>query len=72
VSEANSNTLQQLVRRWEEWPKDELAQELRDRMQHFYGQTDGTMKFPNSVDGDLLRMVHVLLKNNTPATGKEE
>jgi hypothetical protein len=43
------------------WSKNELAQEIRDRLQYFYMQADGTYKFPNSKEGDLLQMTHKLL-----------
>ena len=39
----------------------EIAKELRDRMTHFYGQTDGSFRFPNSCEGDLLRMTARML-----------
>lgn len=45
--------------------KAELAREIQARMVHFYGQTDGTMKFPSSAEGDLLKMVHKLLKRDS-------
>ena len=64
MSAANGDTLQRQVRRWADWPKNELAMEIRNRMQFFYGQTDGTMQFPSSAEGDLLKMVHVLLSPN--------
>jgi len=64
MSAANGDNLHCHVRRWIDWPKDELTQEIRDRMQYFYGQTDGTMQFPRSAEGDLLKMVHVLLSPN--------
>ena len=44
-----------------EWVKartsDELRQEILNRMTHFYTQTDGTLKLPNSCEGDLLKLV---------------
>jgi hypothetical protein len=46
---------------WASWTKNALIQEIQDRMRHFYGQTDDTMNFPNSAEGDLLKMVHVML-----------
>jgi len=46
---------------WNTWNKDALIKEIQNRMRHFYGQTDGTMNFPNSAEGDLLKMVHVML-----------
>lgn len=49
---------------WAGWSKVEIADELRRRMAHFYGQTDGTMRFPNSAEGDLLKMVHHLFGPN--------
>ena len=33
-------------------------QEFLDRCTHFYLQTDGTYKWPNSCEGDLLKMAH--------------
>lgn len=69
MSVANGDTIQRRVRRWSDWPKDELATEIRDRMRHFYAQTDGTMKFPSSAEGDLLKMVHVLLSSNIMRNG---
>lgn len=33
-------------------------QEVRDRIDYFYLQTDGTYNFPNSAEGDLIKMVH--------------
>ena len=30
--------------------------EFQDRLHHFYRQTDGTLKFPNSLEGDMLRI----------------
>lgn len=72
MSGAKNDSLQRLVRRWDDWPKEELATEICDRMRHFYGQTNGTMKFPSSAEGDLLKMVHVLLSpNNRSATSCE-
>lgn len=38
-----------------------LADELRNRFAHFYKQTDGTYRFPNSCEGDLLKMTARLL-----------
>ena len=61
---ANADSLDCHVRRWVDWPKDELARELRTRMWHHYAKTDGTMCFPNSAEGDMLKMVHVLLSPN--------
>jgi hypothetical protein len=55
-----------------DWPKEELATEIRNRMWHFYGQTDGTMKFPSSAEGDLLKMVNVLLSPNSSICVKLE
>jgi hypothetical protein len=37
---------------------EKLIQEVLDRMHHFYLQIDGSMKWPNSAEGDLLRMVY--------------
>ncbi|WP_430597326.1 hypothetical protein [Enterococcus sp. AZ177] len=40
-----------------EWYQKELG----DRFQHFYMQLDGSYNFPNSLEGDLLRMTHNML-----------
>lgn len=53
---------------WESWDKVSVADELRRRMRHFYLQVDGTMKFPNSAEGDLLKMMHHLLSPNPKAS----
>ena len=54
---------------WDSWGKQDLAKEIQARMTHFYAQTDGTMNFPNSAEGDLLKMVHTLLQNNQRCHG---
>lgn len=36
----------------------ERKQEVLDRMNHYYLQMDGSMDFPNSREGDLLKMVY--------------
>jgi hypothetical protein len=46
---------------WNTWSAPDLMKEIRDRMKHFYGQTDGTLKVPNSAEGDILKMVALLL-----------
>lgn len=44
-----------------------LAREIRDRLNYFYLQTDGTHGFPNSAEGDLLKMVLRLLTPEAPS-----
>jgi hypothetical protein len=46
---------------WEGWSKVQIADELRRRMNHFYRQADGTMRFPQNAEGDLLKMVALLM-----------
>ena len=46
------------------WDTDRLRQEIKDRIMYFYGQTDGTMQFPNSAEGDLLKMVNEYLSRS--------
>lgn len=41
--------------------KEWYEQELKLRFRHFYGQTDGTYDFPNSLEGDLLKMTFKML-----------
>lgn len=48
---------------------DELRREILDRMNHFYRQTDGSMKFPNSCEGDLLKMAYKFLHNTERGEG---
>jgi hypothetical protein len=36
----------------------DLKGEILDRMNYFYLQTDGTHKWPNNAEGDLLKMAH--------------
>lgn len=38
--------------------QDDLKGEILDRMNYFYLQTDGTYKWPNNAEGDLLKMAH--------------
>ena len=38
--------------------KDWLKQEIEDRLSYFYKQIDGSYNFPNSAEGDILKMVH--------------
>lgn len=42
---------------WYRWPTDELKKEIKHRLVHFYGRTDGTFDFPNNAEGDLLKIV---------------
>lgn len=42
--------------------KEELEKEINDRLFYFYGQTDGTFNFPNSAEGDLLKLVNEYMK----------
>lgn len=37
--------------------REELEKEINDRLFYFYGKTDGTFDFPNSAEGDLLKLV---------------
>jgi len=41
-----------------------FKQEIIDRMNYFYRQTDNSMKFPNSAEGDLLKMIYKFLMND--------
>ena len=57
---------------WVSWSTDALVKEMQDRMRHFYDQTDGTMNFPNSAEGDLLKIAHVLLSKLEAANSPSE
>ena len=37
--------------------KEQLLKEINDRIVYFYARIDGGFDFPNSRDGDLLKMV---------------
>jgi hypothetical protein len=39
--------------------------EVQDRLDYFYRQTDGTYRFPNSAEGDLLKLVQQSLATNS-------
>jgi hypothetical protein len=45
-----------------ELTKEQLQKEINDRINYFYLQIDGNYDFPNSKEGDLLKMVNKLLK----------
>lgn len=51
-----------------QWTKKELEQEIKDRMTHFYGKTDGSFDFPNSREGDVLKLVHKFLFTKSTQT----
>lgn len=38
-----------------------LLKEVKDRIDYFYLQIDGTFDFPNNKEGDLLKMVNKAL-----------
>lgn len=40
----------------------EARKEILGRMAHFYWNIDGHMDFPNSKEGDLLKLVYEMLK----------
>ena len=39
------------------------AQEIIDRVHYMYSRTDGTIEYPNSYDGDLLKIAYELARN---------
>lgn len=47
-----------------ELDKPKQPQEILDRLAYFYKQIDGTYNFPNSAEGDLLKMVYKWLADN--------
>ena len=55
---------------WDSWSTADLAREIESRMVHFYGQTDGSMRFPSSAEGDILKMVHALLRKPNAAVSE--
>ena len=53
------------------WTKEELEKEINDRLFHFYAQTDGTFDFPNSAEGDLLKLVNEYMKKPDLTPGEK-
>lgn len=50
----------------ENWTLEQHQQELLNRINYQYLQLDGTYKYPNSQEGDFIKMVHAyLLKEKT-------
>ena len=49
----------------------DLEQEIKYRINHSYKQIDGTYKFPNSAEGDLVKLVYKYLveKRKCPCGG---
>lgn len=43
-----------------QWTKQELEKEIKDRITYYYSR-GGTIKFPNNVEGDILKLVHKFL-----------
>lgn len=41
---------------------EELLKEIYDRLNYFYRRTDGTMNFPNSAEGDILKIVYAYIE----------
>ena len=48
-------------RKWEDWSKEDLKREILDRMRYFYLLTNGNMRWPSNAEGDILKMVYILL-----------
>jgi hypothetical protein len=59
---ANGNTSQSACSAWDSWTHKALEIELTDRLLYVFGQTDGTMRFPNSNEGDLLKLTWAMLR----------
>ena len=52
-----------IVKFGERWIKTERSrQEILDRMNAYWLRTDGTMAWPNSCEGDLLKLTYNFLK----------
>ena len=45
---------------WEDWSKEDLEQEIKNRLAYFYNTSDG-MKYPNNVEGDILKIVYTYI-----------
>lgn len=44
---------------------EQLIKEIVDRIHYFYLRTDGTFNWPNSAEGDLLRLVYKAICENS-------
>jgi hypothetical protein len=53
---------EKIKRGWETWSKPDLRQEILNRLNYFYNTGDG-MQFPNSVEGDILKMLNIYLND---------
>ena len=47
---------------WDYWSAEELEREILDRVMHFYADMDGNPVFPNSAEGDLLKLTYHFFK----------
>jgi len=45
---------------WESFTPAQLAESLKERIEHTYLKTDGTVRLPNSIEGDILKMACIL------------
>jgi len=48
---------------WKSLSKANLLDQQMERIELYYKQIDGTMKFPNSLEGDLLKVTYMLYVN---------
>jgi len=47
---------------WDAWSANDILREIDNRMTYFYYQIDGSYNFPNSKEGDLLKMIKVYIE----------
>lgn len=58
---AVSSTVDSACSAWDSWTRKALEIELTDRILYFCLQTDGKMQFPNSAEGDLLKLAWAMI-----------
>ena len=52
--------------------KEYLEKEIKYRLLYFYGKTDGSFDFPNSAEGDLLKLVNEYMMSRNLASENAE
>jgi hypothetical protein len=56
---------------WSGWSNNALRKEFVDRVRHFYGRVDGSICFPNNLDGDTLKIAYLIISSENKE-GKDE
>lgn len=49
---------------WDSWTEEALKREFLNRLARFYGQLDGSIQLPNSLEGDMLKLAAKIASKN--------